>query len=119
MASRRPIGSSAPTNSAPCSAPFKSSGPLMQRITPAPLSTSLRLPTVAPAASNSASETEAPSPAPRSTATSAPSAANFFTVSGIAAQRVSHAASFTTAIFMGVVGLFQDQQDDEADDQAG
>src|SRR5689334_13417932 len=85
---------------------------------PAPLSTSARLPIVAAAAANSASAIAAASPAPVSTATSAPSPANFFTVSGIAAQRVSPAAaSFTIAIFMEWGGL-QDLQDDEADHQA-
>ena len=74
----------------------------------------LAAPTFAPAASKSASAIEALSPAPFSTATSAPSAMNFFTVSGIAAQRVSPAASFRTAIFIGGRGLFEDQEDDEA-----
>src|SRR5205823_10171319 len=89
------------------------------RIIPAPLSTPSRLPVLAPAVSNSASDSEAPSPAPVSTATSAPSATNFFTVSGIAAQRVSPAASFRTAIFMRCGGLFQDQQDNERDHENG
>jgi hypothetical protein len=40
---------------------------------------------------------------------------NFFTVSGIAAQRVSPAASFRTAIF---IALFQDHQDEEPDQEA-
>src|SRR6476469_10750005 len=82
---------------------------------PASSSTWLRLTVCAPASSNSLSAIEAASPAPFSTATVAPSAANFFTVSGIAAQRVSPAASLMTAIFMR---LFEDQEDDEADDQA-
>src|SRR5881275_2260032 len=85
---------------------------------PAPLRTSERLPTLAPAASKSASPTDAPTPALFSTATSAPRAINFFTVSGIAAQRVSPAASFSTAIFTKSA-VFQDQKDDEGDDQAG
>src|SRR5437868_5509589 len=90
----------------------------MHRMMPAPFNTSPRLPTLAPAAWNSASEIDAFSPAPVSTATSAPSAMNFFTVSGIAAQRVSPGASFRTAIFMRCDGLFvQDQQDDEGDDE--
>src|SRR5579872_2788048 len=80
----------------------------------APSSTSAREPDCAPAASNSLSAMEAPSPAPCSTATFAPRATNFFTVSGIAAQRVSPADSFRTAIF---IRLFQDQKNDEADDQ--
>jgi len=54
---------------------------------------------VAPAASNSASAIDAASPAPFSTATAAPRAANFFTVSGMAATRVSGAPSCRTAIF--------------------
>src|SRR5262249_18333321 len=94
--------------------------PLTQRRTPAPLITSERLPTFAPAPSNSASETEAAAPAPVSRATSAPSAMNFFTVSGIAAQRVSPAASFSTAIFMRRESLrFEDQEDDEPNGKAG
>src|SRR5438270_1348125 len=102
MVWRRRAGSSAPTSSAPLSASLSvcGSGPLMQRMMPAPLSTSGRLPIFAPAASKSASEIEASSPAAFSTATSAPSATNFFTVSGIAAQRVSPGASFKTAIFI-------------------
>src|SRR5438046_5399370 len=118
MASRRRAGSSAPTSSAPFSAPASASvsGPLMQRMIPALFSTSARLPVVAPAASNSVSAMDAFSPAPFSTATSAPSAMNFFTVSGIAAQRVSSAASFSTAIFTKSA-VFQDQKNDEGDDQ--
>src|SRR5881628_878638 len=81
----------------------------------APFSTSARVPTLAPEASNSASEMDACCPAPASTATSAPRAVNFLTVSGIAAQRVSPVASLSTAIFMN---LFQDQEHDEADDEA-
>src|SRR3954464_12806670 len=107
--------------SAPFSAPCSEagSGPSTHRIIPAPRSTSARLPRVAPAASNSASDKDAPSPAPRSTATSAPSATNFFTVSGIAAQRVSPSAvSLSTAIFIWPE-LLQDKQDDEADREAG
>src|SRR5207248_2588898 len=80
-----------------------------------PLSTSARLPSVAPAASKSESAMDAPAPASRSIATSAPSALNFLTVSGVAAHRGSPAASFRTAIF---IPLFQDQQNDETDDQA-
>src|SRR3954447_844890 len=90
----------------------------MHRMTPAPLSTSARLPMVAPPVSKSASATEAASPAPCSTATSAPSATNFFTASGIAAQRASPAASFSTAIFMRSGGLFEDQENEECDHQA-
>jgi hypothetical protein len=55
---------------------------------------------MAPASSKAESAIEALSPAPFSTATVAPWAANFLTVSGIAAQRVSPAASFRTAIFI-------------------
>src|SRR5689334_18458056 len=84
-------------------------------MTAAPLSTSARAPTAAPAASNSASAMEAPAPAPFSTATSAPSAMNFLTVSEMAAQRLSPAASFRTAIF---TALFQDQKDDKPGNQA-
>src|SRR5438270_9908502 len=100
------------------SAPFSvvKSGPLTERTIPAPLSTSARLPSFAPAASNSASGMEAPSPAPPSTANSAPSAMNFSTASGIAAQRVSPAASLITPIF---TRLIPDQQNDEPDDQTG
>src|SRR5579884_1233383 len=117
IASRRLSGSSAPTRSAPLSAPFNdaASGPSTQRMTPAPFSTSAREPSAAPAASKSASAIDAPSPAPRSTATLAPSAMNFFTVSGMAAQRVSPAASFRTAIFMPSL---EDQKNDQADDEA-
>src|SRR6185437_6462341 len=116
-------GSSAPTSSAPDSAPASDfgSGLLTHRITAAPLSTSLRAPTFAPASSKSESAIEAPAPAPFSTARSAPSAANFFTVSGVAAQRVSPPASFRTAIFIGdglPIGLDEDERED-ADDQAG
>src|SRR6185369_2935365 len=101
----------------PFSAPLSvaASGPVTQRTMPAPFKISARLPSFAPAASKSASEMEAPSPAPLSIVTSAPSATNFFTVSGMAAQRVSPAPSFRTAIF---IRLFQDQKDDETDDQA-
>src|SRR3954469_25954293 len=118
IASRRRAGSSEPTSSAPLSVPFRAdgAGPVTVRIIPASLSTSAREPTLAPAVSNSASAIDAPSPVPRSTATSAPSAMNFLTVSGTAAQRVSPAASFRTAIF---IRLFQDQKNDEADDEAG
>src|SRR5690242_16594396 len=114
------MGSSAPTSNAPFSAPFSvaASGPSTTRMIPAPFSTSARLPVLAPAASNSESGIDAESPAPFSTATSAPSAMNFFTVSGIAAQRVSPAGSLRTAIFMRGGRLFQDQKDDEADHKA-
>src|SRR6188472_3764455 len=72
----------------------------MQRITSAPASTAFRSPTLAPADSNSESAKEDVAPAPFSTATFAPKPLNFFTVSGIAAQRVSPAAvSLRTAIF--------------------
>src|SRR3954468_11528273 len=120
MASRRRSGSKAPTTNAPFSAPLSvpASGPLTARMIPAPLSTSARLPIVAPATWKSASGMDAESPAPLSTATSAASATNFFTVSGIAAHRVSPAGSFRTAIFIGRSGLLEDQEDDEADDQA-
>src|SRR4051812_24971531 len=94
------------------------SGPLIHRMTPAPLSISARFASVAPAASNSASGIEAASPAPFSTAISAPSAASFLTVSGMAAQRCSPSASFNTAIFIGRGGRSQDQKNEEADDQA-
>jgi hypothetical protein len=40
---------------------------------------------------------------------------NFLTVSGMAAQRVSPAASFRTATF---IRLFQDEKDEQADHQA-
>src|SRR5689334_6129193 len=116
MASRCLTGSSAPISSAPLFAPFNvcGSGVLTARSASAPLRTSAREPRLAPAASKSASEIEALSPAPRSTATSAPRPMNFLTVSGMAAQRVSPAASFRTAIF---TRLSQDQQDDESDDE--
>src|SRR5438046_10119660 len=94
------------------------SGPVTDRTIPAPLRISARLPSTAPAASKSPSPTDAPLPAPRSTATSAPSAIYFFTISGIAAQRVSAAPSFRTAIFMGSslpIGLDDDQRDDPDD----
>src|SRR6476469_4761345 len=86
---------------------------------PASSSTWLRLTVCAPASSNSLSAIEAASPAPFSTATVAPSAANFFTVSGIAAQRASPAASFRTAIFIVAILpiSLDDQHPDKADDQ--
>src|SRR6059058_4961862 len=118
MTSRRRSGSSAPTSSAPFSAPLSvaTSGPLMHKMIPAPLSTSARLPIFAPAISKSVSGMDAVSPAPFSTETSAPSAMNFFTVSGIAAQRVSPGASFRTAIFIRREGLsVKDDEDDEGD----
>ena len=60
-----------------------------------------------------ASAIEAVSPAPFSTASSAPSPMNFFTVSGVAATRVSPAASsFNTAMRMPE-GRSGDQKDDD------
>src|SRR3954466_4445933 len=56
---------------------------------------------VAPAAAYSSSVKRDGAPAPLCTATSAPSAANFFTVSGVAATRVSAlSTSAGTAIFI-------------------
>src|SRR5262245_38503101 len=72
---------------------------MMHRIMSASLSTASRVPTDAPAASKSPSAIDAPAPAPFSTAIVAPSPANFFTVSGMAATRVSAPTSFRTAIF--------------------
>src|SRR5215213_1683179 len=120
MASFRRSGSRAPTSSAPFSAPFNDSGsgPLTHRMIPAPFRTSARLPILAPADSNSASRIEAASPAAFSTATSAPSVVNFFTVSGIAAHRVSPADSLSTAIFIAAMWLADDQQDGQPDDEA-
>src|SRR5690349_12360038 len=120
MTSRRRRGSSAPTSSAPCSAPASDfgSGPSTARMMLLPFSASFLLAILAPAASKSVSGTEARSPAPVSTATSAPRAMNFFTVSGIAAQRVSSAASLRTAIFISRIELLQNQKNDEADDEA-
>ena len=72
------------------------------------------------AASKSASGIDASLPAPVSTATSAPSAANFLTVSGMAAQRVSPSASFRTAIFILLYLRMSstNKADDEANERA-
>src|SRR5690349_16093951 len=121
MASRRRNGSSPPTSNAPFAAPVSvaASGPVTQRMIPASFKASAREPIVAPAASKSASLTEAACPAPFSTARLAPSAINFFTVSGMAAQRDSPSGSLSTAIFMGAPGSGDDEQDDDPDRKRG
>src|SRR5687767_6553847 len=118
------MGSSAPISSAPFLAPLREagSGPATHNMASASLRTASRGPMLAPAASNSESLMEAPSPAPCSTTIAAPRAANFLTVSGMAATRVSSPASLRTAIFnraaLIVDHIHHDDRRDEGDDRA-
>ena len=87
-----PYGSMMATTRAPGLRPFSSpsAGRRTLRTTSASLAASSARPAiVAPAASNSPSGMPAFRPAPACTATSAPKALYFFTVSGVAATRVS------------------------------
>src|SRR5690606_27883821 len=100
-------------------------GACTPRMISAPDTTVSRAPTSAPASRYASSEMEASAPAPASTASEAPSLANLPIVSGVAATRLSPAASsFRIAILTRLPAAVRsignrnhDQQDEDGDDR--